>query len=80
MLVKGFKTRTLYTIRETTKISDVATIKKEGNSLELCHKSLGHMSEKGLKVFVCKNLLLGLKSLNLIFVRIVFIVGNEEFL
>ena len=40
----------------------MAAIEKEGNSTNLWHKWLGHMSERGLKILVGKNLLPGLKS------------------
>ena len=40
----------------------MAAIEKEGNSTNLWHKRLGHMSERGLKILVGKNLLPGLKS------------------
>jgi len=44
---------------------DLAAVTKEGNSVDLWHKHLGHMSKKGFKILVSKNLLLGLKSYNL---------------
>ena len=40
----------------------MAIVAKGGNSIDLWHKRLGHMSERGLKILVGKNLLLGLKS------------------
>ena len=61
----GFKTWTLYTLRETTRKSNVAIFSKEETSPELWHKHLGHMSEKGLKILVGKNLLPGLRSYEL---------------
>ena len=45
--------------------SDLAVVTKDGNLAYLCHKCLGHMSEKGLKILVGKNLFPGLKSYNL---------------
>ena len=60
-MARGFKIGTLYTLRATTRKSNVVVIAKEEASLDLWHKRLGHMSEKGLKILVGKNLLLGLK-------------------
>ena len=48
VIARGFKIGTLYTLRETTRKSNVASIAKEETSLDLWHKRLGHMSEKGL--------------------------------
>jgi len=65
VVAKGPKTGTLYTLKTLIGKSDLATVTKEGNSTDLWHKHLGHMSEKGLKILVGKNLLPGLKSYNL---------------
>ena len=64
-MAKGPKTGTLYTLKTLIGKSYLATVTKEGNSVDLWHKCLGHMSEKGLKILVGKNLLPGLKSYNL---------------
>jgi transposase InsO family protein len=64
-VAKGPKTGTLYTLKTLIGKSDLAAVTKEGNSADLWHKRLGHMSEKGLKILVGKNLLPGLKSYNL---------------
>ena len=68
-MAKGIKVGTLYTLMTNTKISNVVALEKEGNSSDLWHKSLGHMSERGLKIIVGKNLLLGLKSHELNFCK-----------
>ena len=65
VMAKGPKTGTLYTLKTLIGKSDLAVITKEGNSTYLWHKHLGHMSEKGLKILVGKNLLPCLKSYNL---------------
>lgn len=62
VVAKWLKVGTLYTLKENTKISNVVVVAKEGNSVDLWHKRLGHMSERGLKILVGKNLILGLKS------------------
>ena len=43
----------------------MATAVKEETSPDLWHKHLGHMSEKGLKILVGKNILPGLRSYEL---------------
>ena len=43
----------------------MAATAKEGSSPDLWHKRLGHMSEKGLKILLDKNLFPGLKSFEL---------------
>jgi len=65
LMAKGFKTRTLYTLRAITKKSYVVVVAREEISTYLWHKNLGHMSEKGLKIIVDKNQLVGLKSYNI---------------
>ena len=65
VMAKGPKTGTLYTLKTLIGKLDFAAIRKEGNSTDMWHKRLGHMSEKGLKILVDKNLLSGLKSYNL---------------
>jgi len=65
VMAKGPKTGTLYTLKTLIGKLDLAAITKEGNSADMWHKCLGHMSEKGLKILVDKNLLLGLKSYSL---------------
>ena len=62
VMTSGFKTRTL---GETTRKSNVVVVAKEETSPYLWHKHLGHMSEKGLKILVGKNLLPGLRSYEL---------------
>ena len=57
--------RNIIHIEDTDRKSDLPAVTKEGNSTNLWHKCLGHMSEKGLKIFVGKNLFPGLKSYNL---------------
>lgn len=64
VVAKGPKTRTLYTLKTLIGKSDFVVITKEGNSANLWHKHLGHMSKKGLKILVGKNLLPSLKSYN----------------
>ena len=64
-MAKGPEIGTLYTLKTLIGKSDLSAVTKEGNSADLWHKRLGHMSEKGLKILVGKNLLLGLKSYNL---------------
>ena len=65
VVAKGPKTRTSYTLKTLIGKLDLVVVTKEGNSADLWHKCLGHISEKGLKILVGKNLLLGLKSYNL---------------
>lgn len=65
VVAKGLKTRTLYTLKTLIGKLDLAVVTNEGNSADLWHKRLGHISEKGLKILVGKNLLPGLKSYNL---------------
>ena len=64
-MAKGQKTGTLYTLKTLIGKLDLAAITKEGNLADLWHKRLSHMSDKGLKNLVGKNLLPGLKSYNL---------------
>ena len=64
-MARGFKKGTLYILRETTRKSNVADVAKEETSPDLWHKCLGHMSEKGLKILVGKNLLPSLRSYEL---------------
>jgi len=64
-MAKGPKTRTLYTLKALIGKSDLVVVTKQGNSADPWHKYLGHMSEKGLKILVGKNLLPSLKSYNL---------------
>ena len=54
-MAKGPKTGTSYTLKTLIEKLDLAAITKEGNSVDLWHKHLGHMSEKGLKTFLVKN-------------------------
>ena len=61
-MASGFKTRTL---GETTRKSNVVVVAKEETSPYLWHKRFGHMSEKGLKILVGKNLLPSLRSYEL---------------
>ena len=60
-MARGFKTWTLYTLRETTRKLNVVVVSKEETSPYLWHKRLGRMNEKGLKILVGKNLLPSLK-------------------
>jgi hypothetical protein len=55
----------LYTLRTIIVKLDVVVVAREEISTYLWHKHLGHMSEKGLKIIVGKNLLLCLKSYNI---------------
>ena len=64
VMARGPKIGTLYILKTTTEKSNVALAKEE-ISLDLWHKCLGHMSEKGLKILAGKSLLPGLKSYNL---------------
>ena len=64
-MAKGPKTRKAYTLKALIGKSYLVVVTKEGNSADLWHKHLGHMSKKGLKILVGKNLLPGLKSYNL---------------
>jgi len=64
-MAKGPKIGTWYTLKTLIGKSDLAVVTKEGNSADLLHKRLGHMSEKGFKILVGKNLLPSLKSYNL---------------
>ena len=64
-MAKGPKTGTSYTLKTLIGKSDLAAVTKEGNSADLWHKRLGHMSEKGLKILVGNNLLPRFKSYNL---------------
>ena len=64
-MARGFKIGTLYTLRETTRKSNVVVVPNEEMSPNLWHKRLGHMSEKGLKILIIKNLIPGLKSYEL---------------
>ena len=65
VMARGFKTGRLYTLRATTRKSNVADVAKEETSPDLWHKHLGHMTEKGLKILAGKNLLPSLKSYEL---------------
>ena len=65
VMAKGPKTGTLYTLKTLIGKLNMAAVTKEGNLVDPWHKCLGHMSEKGLKILVGKNLLLGLKSYNI---------------
>ena len=62
---KGPKIRTLYTLKTLIGKSNLAAVIKEGNLADLWHKHLSHLSEKGLKILIGKNLLPGLKSYSL---------------
>ena len=52
VMAKGLKVGTLYTLKANTEISNVVVVAKEGTSVDLWHKQLGHVSEKGLKILV----------------------------
>ena len=65
VLARGPSAGTLYTLKAMIEKLDLVFFTKEGNSKYLCQKRLGHMSEKGLKIFVGKKLLPCLKSCNL---------------
>lgn len=65
VMARGPKAGTLYTLKVMIGKSSLDTVTKEGNLSYMWHKILGHMSEKGLKIIVGKNLLSGLKSYHL---------------
>ena len=65
VVAKGPKTGTLYSLKALIGKSNLVVVTKEGNSTYLWTKRLGHMRDKGLKILVGKNLLLGLRSYNL---------------
>lgn len=67
VMARGPKVGTLYILRTTTKKSNVVVVAKEGNSTNLWHKHLGHMSDKGLKILLRKNLIPGMKFYDLSF-------------
>ena len=52
-------------LKETTRKSNVVVVVEEETTPYLWNKHLGHMSEKGLKILIIKNLILGLKSYEL---------------
>ena len=54
-MAKGPNIGMLYTLKTLIGKLDFAVVTKEGNSADLWHKRLGHMSEKGLKILVGKN-------------------------
>lgn len=62
VMARGPKIGSLYTLRETTKNLFLVVVAKEGNSIDLWHKQLGHVSKKGLKILVGENFILGMKS------------------
>lgn len=64
-MAKGPKIETLYRLTTMIERSDTTAVAKEGISVDLWHRHLGHMSEKGLKILMGKDLLPGLKSYNL---------------
>ena len=74
VMAKGLEV--LYTLTENKKISNVVVVAKEGNSTDLWHKQLGHMSERGLRILVGKNILPGLKSHEINFCEH-YIYGNQ---
>ena len=55
----------MYTLREMIEILDAVVAVKEGNPKNLWHKRLGHISKKGLKILIGKNMIPGLKSYEL---------------
>ena len=61
-MARGPKIGTLYTLRETTEKTNVVVSAIEGNSTNLWHKRLGHMSKKSLKILVGKTLIPSMKS------------------
>lgn len=65
VMARGPNIGTLYTFRATTDKTNEATIAKEGNSIDLWHKLFGHMSKKGLKIRVDKNMIPSTKSYDL---------------
>ena len=59
ILACGHKTSTLYM---TTNSKDIIVVTDTSADSKLWHLSLGHISEKGIKVFISKEKLLELKS------------------
>ena len=64
-MAKGLKTGTIYALKTMIGKIDLVFVIREGNSVDMWHKCLGHMREKGLKILVGKNLLPSLRSYNL---------------
>ena len=63
-MVRGKKSNSLYTKKAKVRINSINVMEKEV-PIELWHKRLGHMSEKGLQRLARKDLLLGIKCAHL---------------
>ena len=64
VMAREKKSNSLYTIEAKVRINSTNVMEKEV-SIELWHKRLGHMSEKGLQRLVRKDLLPGIKGAHL---------------
>ena len=65
VIEKGEKVGTLYLCNGIS--NSVTTLTSKGVDASLWHHRLGHMSEKGMKIIHSRNLLLGLKNVDLDF-------------
>ena len=73
---KGEKVGTLYLCNGIS--NSVNALTSRGADAALWHHRLRHMSEKGMKILHSRNLLPGLKHVDLNFVRIVFMENRKE--
>jgi hypothetical protein len=73
VVMKAKRIGNLYHLEGRTKVNQaVVAYEDTSDSVLLLHQSLGHMSEKGLKVLVDRKSLLSLKFLNLNFCKYCF--------
>ena len=63
-MARGKKTNSLYIIKVKVRINSINVMEKEV-PIELWHKRLGHMSEKGLQRLARQDLLPGMKGAHL---------------
>lgn len=63
MIVRGKKSNTLYVLQAKLGKGEVNTV--QSDSIEIWHKRLGHMSEKGLSILIKKNVILDVKGMSL---------------
>ena len=65
VITKGEKVGTLYLCNGIS--NSVNALTSKGEDAALWHRRLGHMSEKGMKILHSRNLLPGLKNIDLDF-------------
>ena len=76
VIAKGEKVGTLYLCNGIS--NSVNALNSKGADAALWHHRLGHMSERGMKILHSRNLLPGLKNVDLDFVRIAFMENRRE--